>query len=57
MEFRRHDVPLVETIQQLEEISARAGLSETEMMELLDSGLDMPELMQHIQAMLHNRMN
>ncbi|MBS1853535.1 MAG: hypothetical protein JST79_21765 [Acidobacteria bacterium] len=57
MEFTRHDLPLFESVQQLEELSAAAGLSEAQVMELLDCGLDIPQLMQHIHAMLHNRMN
>jgi hypothetical protein len=57
MESTHNNRPFVATIHELEMISAKAGLSEGQIMELLDSGLDIPELVHHLHAMLNNRMN
>ena len=57
MEFTRNNLPLVPSIYTLQEISAKAGLSDAQVVELLDAGLDVDELLLHVEAMLNNRMN
>ena len=50
-------MPLVQTVQQLGEVSSRAGLTEDQVVNLLAAGLEVEHVLEYVNAVLSHRVH
>ena len=53
----KHHMPLVQTVQQLGEVSSRAGLTEDQVVNLLAAGLEVEHVLEYVNAVLSHRVH
>jgi hypothetical protein len=52
-----HQMPTLSTVEAIEQAAAQTGLDPEDILSLLDSGLEISDLLNYVNATISNRMN